>query len=150
MIRTLRRVSGILPLSRWLTNATTVVVIVVALSILVTGVDDAVHVSITFAIHFVVHAEARPAACTATLTLVVSRKRIPAGKSAATFEAGMWPFTGVQFRVAFQIVQTAETCLAGRTFVWLFLTMCQKMAFEVVMAREVGGAVWTFVTLRGR
>jgi len=150
MIRTLRRVSGILPLSRWLTNATTVVVIVVALSILVTGVDDAVHVSITFAIHFVVHAEARPAACTATLTLVVSRKRIPAGKSAATFEAGMWPFTSVKFRVAFQIVQTAETCLASRTFVWLFLTMCQEMAFEIVMARKVGGAVGAFVTLRGR
>jgi hypothetical protein len=52
--------------------------------------------------------------------------------------------------VAFQIVQTSKSGLAGRTFVRLFLTVGQKMAFEIVVPREIGGAVGALVTLGGR
>ena len=124
VIRTLRRVSSVLPLTRWLTLATTTIFIVFPVAVVVAGVDDSVHVAIAFAIRqVIVQAEARPTACTATLTLVMARKRVPTSKSAATFEASVWPLASVQFRMAFQIVQTAETRLAGRTFIWLFLTV---------------------------
>lgn len=149
MIRTLRRVPSVLPLTRWLTHATAGIFIVVPFAIVLAGVDNAVHVAIALAIRqVIVHAETRPTACTATLTLVMARKRVPTSKSAATFEASVWPLASVQFRMAFQIVQTAETRLAGRTFVWLFLTVGQKMALEVVVPCEISRAVWALVAFR--
>lgn len=63
----------------------------------------------------------------------------------------MWAFTGVKFRVAFQIVQTTETRLAGRTFVGLLLAVCEEMTLEVVVSREISRAIRTLVALgRGR
>jgi hypothetical protein len=49
MIRTLRRVSSVLPLTRGLTDAATAVFIVFAV-VVVASVDDAVHVPIGLAI----------------------------------------------------------------------------------------------------
>ena len=121
MIRALRRVSGILPLTRWLTLTATSIVIVVSFSI--AGVHDAVHVVALSVAEIFVHAEARPAACTPTLALVVSRKRIAASESTAALKASMGALASVQFRVAFQVMQTTETCLARRAFVRLFLAV---------------------------
>jgi hypothetical protein len=128
MIRTLRRVSGVLPLTRWLTDPLTAVVVFVALTLTIaigfTSVHDAIHSIVALAVSkVVVNAEARAAACTATLALVVSRERIPTCKSPATFEASMRAFARVEFRVAFQIMQTAETCLARGAFIRLFLAV---------------------------
>jgi hypothetical protein len=124
MIRTLRRVSGILPLTRWLADPPTVIVIFVAIAIGFTSVHDAVHTILTLAVSkIIVNAEARAAACTAALALVVPRERISPRKSAATFEASVWTFACMEFRVAFQIMQTAETCLAGGTFIRLLLAV---------------------------
>jgi hypothetical protein len=95
MIRTLRRVSGILPLTRWLTDSTASVVVFVPFLVL-SSIHDAVHVAVGLAIRKVVlHAKARPPACTTTLTLVVSCERISASESAATLEARVWPFACV-------------------------------------------------------
>jgi hypothetical protein len=63
----------------------------------------------------------------------------------------MWPLSSVQFRVAFQIVQSTETRLASWTFVRLFLTVCQKMTLEVVVSRKVRCAIRALVSFcRGR
>lgn len=95
MIRTLRRVSSVLPLTRGLTNASTVVIFV-ALSIRFVGVHNTIHAVVTLAIaHILIDAETRPAACTATLTLVVSRECIATCEPTATLEAGVWTFASV-------------------------------------------------------
>lgn len=121
MIRTLRRSSSILPLTRWLTLAAAAVVIVI---FPLTSVNNAIHAVFTLAVsQLIVDAKTGPAACTATLALIMSRECIATSKSAATFEAGMWTLASVEFCVAFQIMQAAETCLAGRAFVRLFLTV---------------------------
>jgi hypothetical protein len=105
MIRTLRRVSGVLPLTRWLTNAPVAIIVFVSLSVWVAGVYDSVHAILDFAVsEFVINSEARAAACTATLTLVVSRERVSTCKPAAALVACMGAFACVQFRVSFQVV----------------------------------------------
>ena len=73
MIRTLRRVSGILPLTRWLTDtpSSVAIFIILGLSIMV-AVDDTVHILALAIAHFFIDAEARPATRTATLALIVS------------------------------------------------------------------------------
>jgi hypothetical protein len=50
MIRTLRRVPGILPLTRWLTDAATSVFVVFAFAVVFASIDHAVHVPIGLAI----------------------------------------------------------------------------------------------------
>lgn len=96
MIRTLRRVSGVLPLTRGLTNAPIAIVIFVALSVWIASVYDSVHAVVAFAVsHVVINAEARAAARTATLTLVVSRERVATCKSAAALVACMGTFACV-------------------------------------------------------
>jgi len=87
MVRTRRGISSILSLAHLLTFAASVIIVLIALTIVVASVDNPFHV--LGVPHFVVHAEARPTACTATLTLVVSRKSISTRKSAATLEAGV-------------------------------------------------------------
>jgi hypothetical protein len=95
MIRTLRRVSGVLPLTRGLTDASAVVVFI-AFSIRLASVNNAVHTAVVFAVtHLLVNAEAGPTACTATLALVVSGECIATCKPAATLEAGVRTFTSV-------------------------------------------------------
>jgi hypothetical protein len=78
----------------------------------------------------------------------VSGQRVAASEPAATFGTGVWSFTSVEFRVAFQIMQTAEACLARRTLVRLFLTVGQEVAFKIVVSSKVRGAIWAFVALR--
>lgn len=51
--------------------------------------------------------------------------------------------------MAFQIVQSPETCLAGGALVGLFLTVRQQVALKVVVSCEVRGAVRALVTFRG-
>jgi hypothetical protein len=70
-----------------LTNTPTAVIVFVTLSIRLAGVNDTVHAFIAFVPEIVVDAEARAAARTATLTLIVSRKRIATREPAAAFVA---------------------------------------------------------------
>ena len=122
-IRTLGRVPSVLSLACRLTDSPTTVFVFVALTIRLTSVDDTVHTLVAFVSEIVIHAEARAAARTATLTLIVSRKRIATCKPAATLVARVWPLASMQFRVAFQIMQTTETRLTGGAFIWFFLTV---------------------------
>lgn len=62
----------------------------------------------------------------------------------------MRAFSGVELRVALQIVKTSETSLTCRAFIRLFLAVCQQMTLEVVVSREIGSAVRTLVTLGRR
>ena len=104
MIRTLGRVPGVLSLARGLTDAPTVIVFV-ALSIGLARVNDTIHAFVAFAIaKIVINAEARAAARTATLTLVVPRKGISTREPAAALVACVRTLASVQFRVSFQIV----------------------------------------------
>lgn len=66
---------------------------------------------------------ARPPTGTSTLPLVVSRKGIAASKTSSALGTDMRPFTGVKLRVSFQVVESAETRLAGLTDKRLFLTV---------------------------
>ena len=105
MIRTLRRVSRVLPLTRWLTNAPVTIIVFVTFSVWVTGVYDSVHAIFAFAVsEFVINPEARAAARTATLTLVVSRERVSTCKPAPALVACMGTFACVQFRVSLQVM----------------------------------------------
>ena len=147
MIRTLRRVSGVLPLTRWLADAATTVVVVIAL-VVVTCVDDAVHAIFALAVaHFLVDSKTGPAAGTATLALVVAGECVASSKPAAALETRVRAFARVKLRVAFQVVQTPETGLARRTLIRLLLAVRQQVALEVVVPGKVGRAVWAFVAL---
>lgn len=149
-IRTLRRVSSILPLTRRFTDTSTAFLVFLALSIMLTVVDETVHTVLTpHFVHIIVQAEAGTAAGTATLAFVVAGEGIPACELAAAFWARVWTLAGVQLGMTFQVVQTAKPGLAGRAFVWLFLAVCQQVALEVVVPCEVGRAVGAFVTLGG-
>ena len=55
----------------------------------------------------------------------------------------------MQLRMALQIMQAPEPCLAGRALVWLLLAVCEKMTFQIVMAGEICGAVRALVSLGG-
>jgi len=122
-IRTLGRVPSVLSLACRLTDSPTTVVVFVALTIRLASVDDTVHALVAFVSEIVIHAEARAAARTATLTLIVSRKRIATCEPAATFVARVRTLASVEFRMTFQIMQTTETRLARGTFIRLFLTV---------------------------
>jgi hypothetical protein len=105
MIRTLRRVARVLPLTRWHTIAPIAIIVFVALSVWIASVYHSVHAVVAFAVpELVVDAEARAAARTAALTLVVSRERVSTCKSAAALVACMGTLACMQFRVSFQIV----------------------------------------------
>jgi len=119
----LGRVPSVLSLACRLTDSPTTVVVFVALTIRLASVDDTVHALVAFVSEIVIHAEARAAARTATLTLIVSRKRIATCEPAATFVARVRTLAGVEFRMTFQIMQTTETRLARGTFIRLFLTV---------------------------
>ena len=121
-IRTLGRVPSVLSLARWLANAPAIIILV-SLSIRLARVDDTIHAFVALVPEIVIDAEARATARTATLTLIVSRKRIATCKPAATLVARVWPLASMQFRVAFQIMQTTETRLTGGAFIWFFLTV---------------------------
>jgi hypothetical protein len=150
MIRTLRRVPGVLPLTRWLADSAASVIIIVSFLVF-SGVHNTIHVAVALAVReVVIHAEAGSSTRTATLAFVVPRESITTSESAATLEAGVWPFASVQFRVAFQIVQTAEPGLARGTFVRLFLAVGQKMALEIVVPRKVSRAIRALVSLGRR
>jgi hypothetical protein len=122
-IRTLGRVPSVLSLTRRLTDAPTAIFVFVTLSIRLASIDDTIHAFVTFIPEIVIDAEARATARTATLTLIVSRKRIATCKSATTLVARVWTLTSMQFRVAFQIMQTTETRLTGGALIRLFLAM---------------------------
>jgi hypothetical protein len=68
---------------------------------------------------------ARPSAGTSTLSLVVSRKRITASETSSAFGADMWSLTGVELGVSFQVVESAETRLAGLADKRLLLTVSE-------------------------
>lgn len=89
----------------------------------------------------------RPSTGTATLALVVARKRIPSSKTTSTFRTNMRPLSGMEFSVSLQIVESPEARLAGLTDVRFFLAVREQMALEVMMPGEFGGTVRTTVFL---
>jgi hypothetical protein len=95
MIRTLRRVPGVLPLTRWLADSAASVIIIVSVLVF-SSVHNTIHVSVDLAIReVVIHAKARSPTRTATLAFVMPRESITTRESAATLEAGVWPFACV-------------------------------------------------------
>jgi hypothetical protein len=112
-----------LSLTRRLADAPAAIFVFIALSVRLASVDDTIHAFVTFVPEIVIHAEARATARTTTLALIVSRKRIATCEPAATLVARVWTFASMQFRVAFQIMQTTETRLTGGAFIGLFLTV---------------------------
>lgn len=95
----------------------------------------------------VIPAEAGSSSRTTSWAFVVSCQRITSRKFPPTLIAGMRPFSRMQFGVTLEVVQAAESRLACLTDVRLFLTVRQQMALQVVMPREVRGAIWAFVSL---
>jgi hypothetical protein len=91
------------------------------------------------------HAGSSPS--TATSTLRVTSKRIATSEFSVTLGTNVRLLTSVQFTVTLEVVQTAETHLAFRAYVWFLLAMRQQMALEVVMACKLSIAVGTFVLL---
>jgi hypothetical protein len=77
----------------------------------------------------------------------VTSKRIATSEFSVTLGTNVRLLTSVQFTVTLEVVQTAETHLAFRAYVWFLLTMRQQMALEVVMACKLSIAVGTFVLL---
>jgi hypothetical protein len=149
VIRTLRRrICGILPLTRWLTH-TAATGINIVLSFPIVLVNHTIHIVASAIGHIIIDAETGSPTGTATLALVVSGQCVAASESAPTFRAGVWTFSGMKFCVAFQVVETAETRLARGALVGFLLAVREEMTLEVVMAREIGGAVGTLVALRG-
>lgn len=138
-VGTLGRISGILPLTRRLTYTSSVVVFLSFAIMFASVVHDAIHGIVSLPIRhvIVVEPEARSAAGASALSFVVSGQCVSTSKSTSALGAGMRAFSRVKFCVAFQIVQTPETSLAGRTFIWLFLTVRQEMTFQVMVSREV-------------
>jgi hypothetical protein len=85
------------------------------------------------------------------------RKRIASSKLPAALPAFVGPFSSMQFHMALQVVQAAESGITVHTFVWLFLTVGKQVTFQVVVACKLSGAIGAFVlpvgsvnlTLRG-
>ena len=68
---------------------------------------------------------ASPPAGASTLSLVVSRERIAASKPSSALGADMWSFAGMELSVSFQVVESAETRLAGLADKRLLLTVSE-------------------------
>lgn len=147
-IRTLRRASRILPLTHRFTNTPTFVIFV-AFAVVI---DDAIHPVFSLAVHIlVVNSKARSTTRAATLPLVVSGKCVSASESATALRTGMRAFASVELCMALEIMETPEASLTSWALIRFFLAMCQKMALQVVVSREVGSAIRALVALgRGR
>lgn len=103
MIRALRRVSGVLPLTRWLTlpPSAITVLIVFSFAVVLACIYNAVHGIVALAItHIFVYAETRSTTGAATLTFVVSSERITTCKPTTTLGARVWAFARVKFGMA--------------------------------------------------
>ena len=62
----------------------------------------------------------------------------------------MGSLASMELCMSFKIVQTAESRVAPVTIIGLFLTMCKKVAFQVVMPGEVCVAVRALMPLDRR
>lgn len=124
----------------WFAYASTLFVVPFIIVIL-----DAFHAAVVA--KFVVAAEARPSASTSTRSFIMSGERVSTCKTPSTLVARVWPFACVKLCVAFEVVQSAKPRLAGLTNVRLFLTVGQQVAFEVVVASKIRGAVRALVSL---
>ena len=78
------------------------------------------------------------------------RQGVSTREFAAAFWTGVRPLAGVKLGVALQVVQSAEACLACGAFVGFLLAVGEKMAFKVVVASEIRGAVGTLVAFCAR
>lgn len=109
---------------------------------------DAIHAFATVW-KVVVSTKARAPSRATAWSLVMACQSVATCKAPSTFIACMRPFSGVEFGVAFEVVETAEARLAGLTDVWLLLTVGEQVALEVVVSSKVGGTVWTLVAFVG-
>jgi hypothetical protein len=92
--------------------------------------------------------QARSSAGAPALAFVVARKSIATGESTPALGADMGPLSRMEFRVSLEIVQSPEARLASLTDVWLLLAVGKKVAFQIVMPRELGGAIRAAMLLR--
>jgi hypothetical protein len=106
VIRTLRRVSSVLSLTRRLAHtAANAIVVLVGLAIALIVVQDAVHAIIPLSVaELIVEAKARTAAGTSSRAFVVPRQSIAARKLAAAFGTYVRALAGVQFRMTLQVM----------------------------------------------
>ena len=61
----------------------------------------------------------------------------------------MRPLSRVEFRVPLQVVQSAKARVARLTQIRLLVTVGEQVTLEIVVPRELRGAVRTFVLFRG-
>jgi hypothetical protein len=115
-------------------------------------IDEAFHRFVVYAIIVFVTPKtvgAAPATSTTARTFIVSSQGISPSEFATTFGADMWPFARVKFSVALQVMQPTEAGLACLTHVRLFVTVGEEVAFEIVVSRELGSAIWATMLLVG-
>jgi hypothetical protein len=116
------------------------------------AIHKALHRFVVSSVVFFVRTETASAVSatgTSTRTFIVPSQSVPAGELSATFGADMGPLASVKLSVALQIVQSAEARLARLTDVRLFMTMGQKVAFQIVMSCELGGTIRTTMLFVG-
>jgi hypothetical protein len=75
----------------------------------------------------------------------VTSQGVASGKLAIALGTDMRLLACVELTVSLQVVETTESHLAICTYKWLLLTVCQKVALEIVVAGEFGTAVRTLV-----
>lgn len=107
-------------LAGWLALSPTVRVHIIF--IFITGIVNTIH-TFSISLEKVILSATGPPACATSRAFVVASQSISACKATSTLFARMWTFSGVQFRVAFQVVQSAEACIACLTYIWLLLTV---------------------------
>lgn len=90
-----------------------------------------------------------PASCASSLAFVMPRQSITTSEPPPALGADVRSLTRVELGVPLQVVQAPEPGATGLTDVRLFLAVGEKMAFQIVMPRELGGTEWTAVFFRG-
>lgn len=117
-------------------------------------IDEAIHrvlrtwmdPSVAVFIFRSVTSHARSTTRTSALSFVMSSESVTTGKSTPAFGANVWTLSGVKLRVSFQIMKSSKARLASLAHVRFLLTMCKKVAFEIMMPcefrRTVGATVF--------
>lgn len=83
----------------------------------------------------------------ASRPFVMSRQGVTTSEFSATLGADMRSLASVELGVTLEIMESAESGITVLTNVRFFVAVCQKMTLQVVMAGEVGVAVWASVFL---
>jgi hypothetical protein len=125
MIRTLRRVSCVQPLTRGLAHTTSAVIfVVVAIVVAVVSIHHTIDTLIALPIYIITHLHTGTTAGTSTLPLVVASQSIASSKSTTAFGALVVSLACVQFLVSLEIVQPTKARLTLLALKRLLLAVC--------------------------